>query len=106
MNLEGNGTGTCPTESEAGRSDSLACSLAEKKRLLTYGILIVSSVTLNFMRGGAFYLICNNAARVLHNRMFKTILRIPVLFFDTNPSGTQVSNLMLIISFGRRGGGT
>ena len=33
------------------------------------------------------YLICLSASRNLHNKMFKTILRVPILFFDTNPIG-------------------
>ena len=78
---------TCQRGTDSELSDSLTCSLAEEKRILTYGVLIVSNLLLNFMKGGAFYLVCNNAARVLHNRMFEAILRIPVLFFDTNPSG-------------------
>ena len=27
------------------------------------------------------------AARILHNKMFMSVLRSPVLFFDTNPVG-------------------
>lgn len=28
-----------------------------------------------------------NAARTLHNKMFQSVLRTPVLFFDRNPIG-------------------
>ena len=85
--LEEPNNSTCQRETESGMTGSPTCSLSESKRLITYSLLLVSSLILNFVRGGLFYLVCVNASRVLHNRMFKTILRVPVLFFDTNPSG-------------------
>lgn len=31
--------------------------------------------------------VCMNASKALHNKMFNCILRAPMKFFDTNPSG-------------------
>lgn len=31
--------------------------------------------------------VCMNASKSLHNKMFNCILRTPMKFFDTNPSG-------------------
>ena len=52
-----------------------------------YAAITVASIILNFIRSALFYLVCVNASRVLHNRMFGAIIRAPVRFFDTNPSG-------------------
>ena len=80
----------CFKEAEEMESNSLTCSLSNNSRLIVYSVLIISSILLNILRGILFYLVCNNAARVLHNRMFETILRTPVLFYDTNPSGEHL----------------
>lgn len=63
------------------------CLISKTQRIAIYVPLMVCGALLNFVRVVAFYLVSINASRVLHNRMFSTILRIPVLFFDTNPSG-------------------
>ncbi len=39
------------------------------------------------MRGLIMFNVMVNAAETLHNRMFKSILRTPVRFFDINPIG-------------------
>ena len=43
------------------------------------------------------YVICLNASRNLHNKMFKAILRAPILFFDTNPVG-ELNECVLIVT--------
>lgn len=72
-------------EMTTNTSDS--CVLPQDQRLTVYGVLVFSTVLLHFLRGLLFYMICINASRVLHNRMFSNILHVPVFFFDTNPSG-------------------
>ena len=69
--------------------DDGICSLSNFHRVWTYVGLILSIVILNSLRGILFYFTCVNASRVLHNRMFASVLRAPVLFFDNNPSGMQ-----------------
>ena len=39
------------------------------------------------LRSFLFYALSLRAARTLHNRMFSSVIRGPVLFFDTNPIG-------------------
>ena len=82
-----NSTCSMMDELASDASDSLTCSLSDNERLITYAVLIVSCVVLNLLRGALVYLVCISASRILHNRMFANILRIPVLFFDNNPSG-------------------
>lgn len=68
-------------------SDSLTCALNNAQRIGTYGGLTAGLTFLNFLRGALLYFICVNASRVLHNRLFASVLRAPILFFDSNPSG-------------------
>uniref|UniRef100_T1GCD0 ABC transmembrane type-1 domain-containing protein n=1 Tax=Megaselia scalaris TaxID=36166 RepID=T1GCD0_MEGSC len=55
--------------------------------LYIYGILILCVVFMTVLRGYMFFSICMRASKVLHNRMFKSILNATMRFFDTNPSG-------------------
>ena len=71
-------------------NDSGSCTLSETARLVVYAVMILVTVIIHLVRGVAFYLVCINASRTLHNRMFSNILRTPVLFFDTNTSGKFV----------------
>ena len=62
----------------------------DNERLGIYGAITVASIIINFIRITLFYLICINASRVLHNRMFGAIIRAPIRFFDSNSSGTYM----------------
>lgn len=61
--------------------------LSTNQRIGIYGGIVSTSVSLVFFRTVLSFLICLAASRHLHNKMFKAILRAPVLFFDTNPVG-------------------
>ena len=69
---------------------SRTCALTVNERIGVYAGTIVVSILLNFSRAVLFYFVCMNASRVLHNRMLASILRAPVLFFDTNPIGRHI----------------
>ena len=75
--------------SVCGTSEPI-CRLTDEARLGVYGGITVISIALNFLRTVMFYLICLNASKVLHNRMFAAIIRVPMRFFDINPSGECV----------------
>ena len=84
--------GNCYTQNatyefDDNRSTQVLCDLDVEQRLGIYGGLLGSLVILNIVRVVAFFVVCVNASRVLHNRMFVSILRAPILFFDTNPVG-------------------
>ena len=76
------------------KSVSLTCFLSTDERILIYvGVCVVATV-LSFARMILFYFICVNASHVLHNRMLSTIFRAPVRFFDTNPIGTCLCDMI------------
>ena len=61
--------------------------LSVHQRIGIYGGIVGGAVTIVMVRGILTFLICLAAARTLHNKMFKSILRAPMLFFDINPVG-------------------
>ena len=52
-----------------------------------YGGIVLGSFSLVMTRSVLCFLICIAASRHLQKKMFRAILRAPVLFFDTNPVG-------------------
>ena len=55
--------------------------------LLVYGSITAVSLLLTVVSSYCFYLAALRASENLHNEMTKAVLRAPVLFFDTNPTG-------------------
>ena len=64
------------------------CYLSPSERIGIYTFTTMTSVLLNFGRAILFYFICLRASYILHNRMFSSVLRTFVQFFDNNPAGT------------------
>lgn len=52
-----------------------------------YGGVVLCCLLLTIARSMLFYKMCMNASMRLHDRMFASILRGAMRFFDTNPSG-------------------
>ncbi len=73
--------------SQTNDGDALrsTCELSERKRIAIYAGITGFAIITNFARAILFYLVCVNASKVLHNRMFTSVLRAPIYFFDTNP---------------------
>ena len=78
---------SCATDSENSSIHEDPYDLSTDQRIAIYGGIVSSSIFFVFLRAILSFLICLAAARHLHNKMFKSILRSPVLFFDTNPVG-------------------
>ena len=55
--------------------------------LWIYGGFIIASILFTSIRNLVFYKLCMNASKNLHNLMFSCLLKAPMLFFDTHPSG-------------------
>ena len=55
--------------------------------LSVYGVLVALSLAVGCWRAIAFFLCAVEASRALHDTAFARVLRAPVLFFDSNPSG-------------------
>ena len=59
----------------------------KKVTLLVYGSITAVSLLLTVVSSYCFYLAALRASENLHNEMTKAVLKAPVLFFDTNPTG-------------------
>ncbi len=46
----------------------------------------------------SYFISCHITARSLHNQMFNSLLRAPVLFFDSNPIGRVVNRFSKDVS--------
>ena len=79
--------GSCLFKNETAKELSALCLLTRGTRLGIYAALVFCTILNHFARGAAFYVVCINASRVLHNKMFNTLLHAQTRFFDTNSSG-------------------
>ncbi|CAF1179879.1 unnamed protein product, partial [Adineta ricciae] len=56
-------------------------------RFYTYCGIVIVLVSITMVRVIITEFICLNAGRVLHNKMFRRLIRSPIYFFDMNPVG-------------------
>ncbi|KAI8129034.1 putative multidrug resistance-associated protein lethal(2)03659 [Lucilia cuprina] len=75
------------TQQEYLRSTNQPTVLTTYECLYIYGALIIAVVVMTTFRGFLFFKICMHASKVLHDRMFCSILNATMRFFDQNPSG-------------------
>ena len=68
-------------------STSSRCNISDIHRIAISGGLTLSLVVFSIARMIIFAGMLLRASYTLHKRMFKKVLRAPVLFFDTNPVG-------------------
>uniref|UniRef100_A0A8C9R4B6 Multidrug resistance-associated protein 4 n=1 Tax=Scleropages formosus TaxID=113540 RepID=A0A8C9R4B6_SCLFO len=66
----------------------LSCALPVEQAMPSEWLcLTVATIIFGFLRSLLFFNVLVNSAQTLHNRMFTSILRTPVRFFDINPVG-------------------
>ncbi|KAM7362920.1 CF transmembrane conductance regulator isoform 2-T6 [Cochliomyia hominivorax] len=75
------------TQQEYLLSNNQTTVLSTYECLYIYGALIIGVVIMTTFRGFLFFKICMHASKVLHDRMFCSILNATMRFFDQNPSG-------------------
>ena len=63
------------------------CILGVHQRIAVLGGVTGAAVALSFARIVLISWILVNAGRVLHDRMLTSMMRVPMHFYDTNPSG-------------------
>ena len=89
--------GSCDPQLEnATFNDSTSSDLTANQRIGIFGGIVVLAIIITIIKAILSYVICLNASRNLHNKMFKAILRAPILFFDTNPVG-ELNECMFIV---------
>jgi len=80
------GGDSCGVDSDSS-SDRNPYDLSTNKIIGIYGGIVCGSVILVITRSVLTFMICIAASHNLHKKMFRAILRAPILFFDTNPVG-------------------
>lgn len=55
--------------------------------LYMYAIIVIAVIFVCLFRCFMFFKVCMHSSKVLHDRMFSSILMAPMRFFDINPSG-------------------
>lgn len=72
---------------------TLTDTLTLNQNALVYTILIGSLFLLTLVRTTCFFLACMRASINLHNRLFNSVLRAPIKFFDYNPIGILLNRV-------------
>ncbi|CAF1547050.1 unnamed protein product [Rotaria magnacalcarata] len=57
------------------------------QRFYVYCVIVLILVIFTLLRGILSEFMFLNAGRILHNKMFRRLIRCPIAFFDTNPVG-------------------
>jgi ABC-type multidrug transport system fused ATPase/permease subunit len=79
---------------EAGRNADTG------KYLALYGLAIAASTLLSFLAAMILWVWCVvRSARYLHDKVLAALLRSPLSFFDTTPSGRYATHMQFITSF-------
>lgn len=61
------------------------------ENIAIYGTQMFLLFCFSLFRGTIFFVLCMRASVRLHNRLFKKLVRAPMVFFETNPIG-QILN--------------
>lgn len=75
------------TQQEFLRNNGGEASLTTESCLYIYALFIVAVIFMTCIRGWMFFNLCMRASKNLHNRMFASLMRTAMRFFDLNPSG-------------------
>ncbi|XP_064396708.1 ATP-binding cassette sub-family C member 4-like [Halichondria panicea] len=89
----------CYSQNSTQVQNRSTCLLSTEERIATFAGTLGGVLLLNFCKTVLFFSICINASRVLHNRMFRCVLRTPMLFFDTNPIGRILNRFSKDVGF-------
>lgn len=56
-----------------------------------YIALIISMIVLGLIRCWLYFTIVVNSAKALHNKLYHSVVRAPIRFFDKTPKGKSIS---------------
>lgn len=59
----------------------------ETWNIIIYSSLVVAQLVGMLIRSATFFMMCICASINLHNKIFYTLMRVPISFFDNNPTG-------------------
>ena len=69
------------------QNDTIKEEVDEKYYSIVYSSLIIAMFITIFIRCFTFFSMCMKSSVKLHNQIFDKILRVPMTFFENNPTG-------------------
>lgn len=72
---------------------TLTDTLTLDQNALIYTLLIAGLFVLTLIRTTTFFVACMRSSINLHNRLFRSVLRAPIKFFDYNPIGVLLNRV-------------
>uniref|UniRef100_A0A6G1SI71 Multidrug resistance-associated protein 4 n=1 Tax=Aceria tosichella TaxID=561515 RepID=A0A6G1SI71_9ACAR len=72
---------------------TLTDTLTLKENAIVYTVLIVGLFCLTLLRTTCFFITCMRSSINLHTRLFKSVLKAPIKFFDYNPIGILLNRV-------------
>lgn len=72
---------------------TLTDELTLRQNALVYTVLICSLFCLTLVRTTCFFVACMRSSINLHNRLFRSVLKAPIKFFDYNPIGILLNRV-------------
>jgi len=72
---------------------TLTDTLTLRQNAIVYTVLIASLFVLTLVRTTCFFVACMRASINLHNRLFRSVLKAPIKFFDYNPIGILLNRV-------------
>lgn len=95
----GNVSDDCPTltQNYVVDEDDATRRVNTPFHLSVYAGLVLAVFLLSLVRTTSFFYMCMKASRTLHNKMFRSVLRSPVSFFDSNPVGECLNWIFALI---------
>lgn len=72
---------------------TLTDSLTLNQNATVFTVLVASLFALTLVRTTCFFITCMRSSITLHNRLFRSVLKAPIKFFDSNPIGILLNRV-------------
>ena len=59
--------------------------------IIAFAVMVAALFLLSLVRTTVFFTICMRSSITLHNRLFESVIRAPISFFDNNPIGVLLN---------------
>ncbi len=90
----------CTTTQDSAFSlilDTFTCDLSKAERLYIYAGIVGIILVFVVLRAMIYTYLCIRASAVLHKKMFASVIRAPMHFFDVNSIGEHIILVLLCI---------
>lgn len=89
----------CQNETMARMNSTSLLPLSSEQYIYIYSALIFGLIIVSLVRAVVFRLMLTRSSFTLHSRMFRSVIKTPVLFFDRNPVGEDRKFFLFMSNF-------